>query len=77
MVSISKLTLVMLVSTAAAGVGLAQRTTSTFAGIVQDSTGAVLPGAEAELINEGTSAPLERVTNETGEFVFDFVPVGS
>jgi hypothetical protein len=67
----------ILVLIAAAGVGLAQRTTATFAGIVQDSTDAVLPGAEAELVNEGTSASLQRVTNETGEFVFDFVPVGT
>jgi hypothetical protein len=78
MVSITRtLTLVMLALFAAAGAGLAQRTTATFAGIVQDSTNAVLPGAEAELINEGTSASLQRVTNETGEFVFDFVPVGT
>jgi hypothetical protein len=78
MLSITRrLTLATLVLIAAASVGLAQRTTATFAGIVQDSTDAVLPGAEAELINEGTSAPLQRVTNETGEFVFDFVPAGT
>ena len=57
--------------------GLAQRTTATFAGIVQDSTGAVLPGVEASLINEGTSATLQSVTNETGEFLLDFVPSGT
>ncbi len=57
--------------------GMAQRTTATFAGIVQDSTGAVLPGVEASLINEGTSATLQSVTNETGEFLFDFVPSGT
>src|SRR2546426_10184429 len=57
--------------------GLAQRTTATFAGIVQDSTGAVLPGVEASLINEGTSAALQAVTNERGEFLIDFVPTGS
>jgi hypothetical protein len=53
---------------------MAQRTTATFAGIVQDSTGAVLPGVEATLINEGTSAALQTITNETGEFLIDFVP---
>jgi len=58
-------------------VGLAQRTTATFAGIVQDSTGAVLPGVEASLTNEGTSAVLQTVTNETGEFLIDFVPPGT
>jgi hypothetical protein len=55
----------------------AQRTTATFAGIVADPTNAVLPGAEIELINEGTSAVMQMLTNETGEFVFDFVPVGT
>src|SRR5215831_14952372 len=58
-------------------VALAQRTTATFAGIVQDSTGAVLPGVEASLTNEGTSAVLQTVTNETGEFLIDFVPPGT
>src|SRR5438093_3561620 len=61
---------------ATADLGLAQRTTATFAGIVQDSTGAVLPGVEASLINEGTSAALQSVTNESGEFFLDFVPAG-
>src|SRR5438093_7805028 len=56
---------------------LAQRTTATFAGIVQDPSGAVLPGVEASLVNEGTSAVLQSVTNETGEFLIDFVPPGT
>ena len=56
---------------------IAQRTTATFAGIVQDPTGAVLPGVEASLINEGTAATLQTVTNETGEFLIDFVPPGT
>src|SRR5207245_9555250 len=57
--------------------GLAQRTTATFGGIVQDSSGAVLPGASAELINEGTAAALESLTDERGEFLFDFVSAGT
>jgi hypothetical protein len=55
----------------------AQRTTATFAGIVADSSGAVLPGAEVQLINEGTSATVQQVTGETGEFLFDYVPAGT
>src|SRR5262245_10327806 len=55
----------------------AQRTDATFAGIVNDPSGAVLPGAEVQLINEGTSAVMQQITNETGEFVFNFVPVGT
>lgn len=77
MVSIWRNILVILVLLAMANVAPAQRTTATFAGIIQDSSGAVLPGAEASLINEGTSAAMQRVTNETGEFLFDFVPAGT
>src|SRR5688572_7608123 len=55
----------------------AQRTTATFAGIVVDSSGAVLPGAEVQLLNEGTNAAVEQLTGETGEFVFEYVPVGT
>src|SRR4051812_19295067 len=54
-----------------------QGTTARLAGIVQDSTGAVLPGVEASLVNEGTSNALQSVTNETGEFLFDFIPPGT
>src|SRR5437016_2659451 len=57
--------------------GIAQRTTATFAGIVQDPSGAVLPGATVELMNEGTNAVISKVTSETGDFLFDYVPVGS
>lgn len=56
---------------------LAQRTSATFAGIVTDPSGAVLPGAEVGLVNEGTAAATQQITNETGEFVFSFVPVGN
>src|SRR5438552_1613191 len=54
--------------------GLAQGTTATVSGIVQEPSGAVLPGVEASLVNEGTTAVLQTVTNETGEFLIDFVP---
>src|SRR6266404_4358674 len=60
-----------------ASASLAQRTTATFAGIVIDPTSAVLPGAEVQLINEGTNNVTEKLTGETGEFVFDYVPVGT
>src|SRR5215467_5549533 len=62
---------------ASAAVGMTQGTTARFAGIVQDPTGAVLPGVEASLTNEGTSTVLQSVTNETGEFLIDFVPPGT
>ena len=68
---------VMLLIAAVPSLVLAQRTTATFAGIVTDASGAVLPGAEVEMINEGTSATTQQITNETGEFIFNFVPVGT
>src|SRR2546425_11158736 len=55
----------------------AQRTTATFGGAVEDETRAVLPGVQVRLVNEGTSAVLEQLTNERGEFLFDFVPVAA
>lgn len=72
-----RMALVTLILFVTAHAGLAQRTTATFAGIVADATNAVLPGAEVNLINEGTSATIQMITNETGEFLFDFVPPGA
>ena len=69
--------LVIVITLSTTGLGLAQRTTATFAGVVVDGSGAVLPGAEIEFINEGTAAVLQQLTNETGEFIFNFVPVGT
>jgi hypothetical protein len=70
--------IVVIVALAAmTNLALAQRTTATFAGIVTDPSKAVLPGAEVKLINEGTNAVTEKLTGETGEFVFDYVPVGT
>ena len=60
-----------------AGVSFGQRTDATFAGVVTDPTGAVLPGAQIQMTNDGTAAVVQQVTGETGEFRFDFLPVGS
>jgi len=75
--SLCKSVLVFVVVIGMTGLGVAQRTTATFAGIVADPTSAVLPGATVQLINEGTNAITEKVTGETGEFLFDYVPVGT
>ena len=56
---------------------MAQRTTATFAGIVVDTSGGVLPGAGVELTNEGTGVTERQVTSVSGEFVFNYVPGGS
>src|SRR5689334_15467718 len=75
--NIQRIFLVTLCTLALAGTTYGQRTTATFAGVVTDGSGAVLPGADVEMVNEGTSAVMQQVTNETGEFIFNFVPVGT
>ena len=55
----------------------AQRTTATFAGIVADNSGGVLPGADVALTNEGTGIVERQVTSATGEFIFNYVPGGT
>jgi len=55
----------------------AQVTTGTLYGIVADASGAVIPGATATLLNEGTGIGNSVTTDERGEFAFTFVPVGS
>lgn len=55
----------------------AQRTTATLAGLVVDTSGGALPGATVELVNEDTGvAEQPQVSGATGEFVFNYVPVG-
>src|SRR5262245_65693763 len=75
--SVCKSVLVLMVVIGMTSVAVAQRTTATFAGIVTDPSSAVLPGATVQLLNEGTNAVTEKVTGETGEFLFDYVPVGT
>jgi hypothetical protein len=55
----------------------AQRTTATFAGIVVDTSGGILPGADVELTNEETGIVERQVTSATGEFIFNYVPGGT
>src|SRR5256886_5412574 len=45
----------------------AQVTTATVYGVVQDPTGAVLPGATVVATNQGTNLSRESVTDERGE----------
>jgi len=61
----------------ATGVLLAQGTTSRVLGTVQDPSGAAVPGATVQLINEGTRAAFTARTSETGAYVFEAVQSGS
>ena len=74
---VQNMVVLILMVAAGAGVSFGQRTAATFAGVVTDPSSAVLPGAEVQLVNEGTANVMQQLTNETGEFVFDFVPVGT
>jgi hypothetical protein len=55
----------------------AQVTTATVYGIVQDQTGALVPGAAVTLTQEATAAARQTITDRRGEFVFTALPVGS
>src|SRR5881628_2919538 len=59
------------------GLAHAQVTTATFYGVVQYSSGAIVPAAKASLINQDTRATRVQVTDSKGEFGFQFVPVGT
>jgi hypothetical protein len=55
---------------------MAQTTTATLSGNVIDSTGAIIPGADAKLVNNGNGSVRTTKTNSDGTFVFAAVPTG-
>lgn len=54
----------------------AQGTTSRVLGMVQDATGAAVPAAKVQLVNESTRAAFETRTSESGAYVFEAVQPG-
>jgi len=56
---------------------VAQRTTATLFGSVDDSTGAVVPGASVTITNVETGIATTQTTTGAGEYRFDLVPVGT
>ena len=54
----------------------AQFDSAQISGVVQDTTGAVLPGVDVVLVNVGTRIERQTVTNEAGLYTFPNVPVG-
>ena len=55
----------------------AQGTTSRVAGTVTDRTGSVVPGATVTLTNEATGIAFTTASNDTGNYSFDAVQVGT
>ncbi|HJT89453.1 MAG TPA: TonB-dependent receptor [Bryobacteraceae bacterium] len=54
----------------------AQVTTATLYGVVQDATGAVIPGAAVTATNQGTGIARSAVTDERGEFALPALATG-
>ena len=54
----------------------AQGTTSRVVGLVQDSTGAVVPNAKVKLTNEGTNVSFQTTTSAAGTYQFEAVQIG-
>ena len=54
----------------------AQFDSAQISGVVQDASGAVLPGVDVTLVNVGTRNERQTVTNEAGLYTFPNVPVG-
>ena len=54
----------------------AQFDSAQISGVVQDTTGAVLPGVDVTLVNVGTRIERQAVTNDAGLYTFPNVPVG-
>ena len=75
-VTIIKTLLLSLLLMSLAGSLWSQRTSATFSGIVVDPSDRIMPGAQVELINQNTNQRLQQVTGESGEVVFNFLPVG-
>src|SRR6266436_1928227 len=55
----------------------AQSATATLSGTVEDTNGAVVPGAAITAVNNGTQLTRKTTTNEQGYFSIPLLPTGS
>src|ERR1035437_565901 len=65
---------VLLLLTMAGKLAYGQAGSATVAGTVQDSSGAVIPGAKATLIEESTKVQRTAVSNKNGTILFVAIP---
>src|SRR5213595_1836100 len=75
-----RLALVLIIVTLLAGSLplLAQNLSGSITGIVQDATGAVIPGVQVSLANqEQSAASRQTVTNEAGIYLFSALPAAT
>jgi len=68
---------VLVVILALPGAAAAQVTTADIVGRVTDSSGAVLPGATVTIENLATHDVRTAPTNETGDYLFNLLPIGT
>jgi len=61
---------------AAGAPAFSQSATQSIQGLVTDSTGAFVAGANITATNQGTNIALTTTSNETGNFTFPLLPVG-
>lgn len=71
--------IILLVFVLASGIAIVygQVTTGSVQGVVTDSSGAVVPSANLELVNISTNAKYSARTNESGAYVFHLIPPGA
>src|SRR6266446_1948025 len=56
---------------------IAQNTSGSITGSVQDATGAVIPGAQVSLLNQDQGVTSQTITNEAGIYVFTALPAST
>jgi hypothetical protein len=71
-----KFLLVLLISAAFTGMGVAQLTTATIVGTISDPSGAVVPGASVTATNTSTKFTRTVTSGPQGEYRLDFLPIG-
>src|SRR5262245_7319893 len=55
----------------------AQNTSGSITGVVQDASGAVIPGTQVKLINQEQGTSRETITNEAGIYLFSALPAAT
>src|SRR3954447_10609200 len=56
---------------------LAQNTSGSITGVVQDASGAVIPGAQVSLTNQEQGSARTTITNEAGVYLFSALPAAT
>ncbi len=73
---VSRVLQVAALALCAVALGVAQQSTGTISGIVTDQQGAVIPGAQVEVLNTATNALFTTSSNESGLYVAPGMAVG-